>query len=47
MEQLKSGNIGAIIAVVVLVLVIVLAVVGQMSLLTAGLFGALAIARLV
>jgi hypothetical protein len=46
MEQIKSGSIGAILAVVVLILVIVLLVVGQMQPLTAGLFAALALSRL-
>ena len=40
------GSVGAVLAVIVLVLAIVLAVVGQLSLLMAGLFVLLALARL-
>jgi hypothetical protein len=44
--QFPPWSIGSVIAVIVLVLVILLAILGRMPVLEAGLFGALAAARL-
>lgn len=46
MEQFRSRGVGVIIAIIVLAVVVILAILGRIDFLTAGLFGALAIARL-